>query len=47
MKTVLPTMLIIVGLIHILPLVGVLGTDQLANLYGSRFAGRPCGPVRS
>jgi hypothetical protein len=37
MKYVLPAVLIIVGVIHLLPLSGVLGSDQLASLYGIRF----------
>jgi hypothetical protein len=31
-------MLVIVGVIHLLPLVGVLGSEQLVSLYGLDFA---------
>ena len=31
-------MLVVVGLIHVLPLSGVLGTEQLASLYGQNFS---------
>lgn len=34
---VLPTMLVLVGFIHLLPLTGVLGSAQLAKLYGIAF----------
>lgn len=34
---VLPTMLVLVGLIHMLPVSGVLGSVQLAKLYGIAF----------
>ncbi len=34
---VVPVSLIIVGVIHLLPLVGVLGPDRLAVLYGFAF----------
>jgi len=34
MKYVVSTMLVIVGLIHLLPLSGVLGSASLASLYG-------------
>lgn len=34
---VLPTMLVLVGLIHLLPVSGVLGSAQLAKLYGIAF----------
>lgn len=37
MKYVLPAALIIVGIIHLLPLSGVLGGDRLAALYGMPF----------
>lgn len=37
MKYVLPAVLIIVGVIHLLPLSGFLGSDQLASLYGIQF----------
>lgn len=33
----LPTMLVLVGLIHLLPVSGVLGSAQLAKLYGVAF----------
>ncbi len=37
MRYVISTMLIIVGIIHLLPLSGVLGSDRLAALYGLPF----------
>ena len=37
MKHVVSAMLVIVGLIHLLPLVGVLGSASLTNLYGLPF----------
>ena len=38
MRFVVPAVLILVALIHALPLVGVLGTDRLASLYGVSVA---------
>ena len=37
MKYVLPAALVIVGIIHLLPLAGALGSAQLASLYGLPF----------
>ena len=37
MKHIVSVMLVVVGLIHLLPLVGVLGAASLANLYGLQF----------
>jgi hypothetical protein len=37
MKYVLSAMLIVAGVIHLLPLSGVLGGERLASLYGIRF----------
>jgi hypothetical protein len=34
---VVPALLIVIGLIHLLPLPGVLGIERLAALYGQRF----------
>ena len=34
MRFVVPAMLLVVGIIHLLPVAGVLGVDQLAALYG-------------
>jgi hypothetical protein len=38
MRHLVSAMLIVVGLIHLLPLAGVLGGDKLAALYGLSFA---------
>lgn len=37
MRYVIATMLILVGIIHLLPLSGVLGSERLASLYGLSF----------
>jgi hypothetical protein len=37
MQRVVPVLLIVIGLIHLLPLPGVLGGERLAALYGLRF----------
>ncbi|MES3021321.1 MAG: phosphopantetheine adenylyltransferase [Pseudomonadota bacterium] len=37
MRHVVSAMLIIVGIIHLLPLSGILGSDRLAALYGLSF----------
>ena len=37
MRYVVSAMLIVAGIIHLLPLVGVLGSDQLHRLYGVVF----------
>jgi nicotinamide riboside transporter PnuC len=37
MQKIISAMLIVVGVIHILPLTGVLGAQQLSNLYGLAF----------
>lgn len=37
MQKLVAAMLIIVGIIHLLPLSGVLGTERLASLYGLSF----------
>jgi hypothetical protein len=37
MKYVVSTMLAVVGIVHLMPLVGVLGSKQLATLYGLAF----------
>lgn len=37
MRFLLPAALVIVGIIHLLPLVGVLGADRLTSLYGVAF----------
>jgi hypothetical protein len=37
MQKLVAAMLIIVGIIHLLPLSGVLGTERLAGLYGLSF----------
>lgn len=37
MRYVISAMLIVVGVIHLLPLSGVLGSEKLAALYGLRF----------
>ncbi len=38
LRYVVPAMLILVGLIHLLPLSGVLGGERLASLYGISFS---------
>jgi hypothetical protein len=37
MRYVIATMLILVGIIHLLPLSGVFGSERLASLYGLSF----------
>ena len=37
MKHIASSMLVVVGLTHLLPLSGVLGAASLANLYGLQF----------
>lgn len=37
-KTIISACLLLVGIIHLLPLSGVLGVDQLQKLYGITFA---------
>lgn len=37
MRYLVSAMLVVVGVIHLLPLSGVLGSDQLARLYGLSF----------
>ena len=37
-RYLVPAMLILVGLIHLLPLSGVLGSERLASLYGVSFS---------
>ena len=37
MKIIIKVMLVFVGLIHLLPLVGVLGSERLSALYGLRI----------
>ncbi len=37
MKTTVSVLLVIVGVIHLLPVTGVLGADRLATLYGMDF----------
>ena len=37
-RYLVPAMLILVGLIHLLPLSGVLGSERLASLYGLSFS---------
>ena len=38
LRYVVPATLILVGLIHLLPLSGALGSDRLASLYGISFS---------
>ncbi len=38
MRVLVAAMLVIVGIIHLLPLLGVLGATQLASLYGLDFS---------
>ncbi|MFC7409809.1 phosphopantetheine adenylyltransferase [Hydrogenophaga atypica] len=37
MKYLVSAMLVVVGIIHLLPLSGVLGSERLASLYGLQF----------
>lgn len=37
MKFLVPSMLVVVGIVHLLPLSGVLGAERLASLYGLPF----------
>jgi len=37
MEKIVKTALVVVGLIHLLPLIGVLGSQKLASLYGLPF----------
>lgn len=41
MERVVIGLLVFVGIIHLLPVSGVLGLDRLATLYGVYFAGEP------
>ena len=38
LRYLIPAMLILVGMIHLLPLSGVLGSERLASLYGISFS---------
>jgi len=38
LRYLIPAMLVVAGMVHLLPLSGVLGSDRLASLYGVSFS---------